>query len=138
MMKVKLHGGCQKLGLFAVWNGSNDEVFFLSNWLEENCCGQVSISFFSKKVFYFNCIDESIKNEFVNVSKCFFNGHIVKFIEWCPNFKLEDVDFKCPIWFNIQSLLPELNQIEIIKLIGSSFEQFIGIDASFQYDNNVK
>ena len=129
---------CQKLGVFAVWNGSNDELFFLSNWLEENCRGQVSISFFSEKVLYLNCIDESVKNEFVNVSECFFNGHIVKFIKWCPNFRLEDLDFNCPIWFNIQSLPPELNQIEILKSIGADIGDFIGIDASFQYDNNVK
>lgn len=129
---------CQNLGIFIVWNGPSEEMFFLSKWLKENCHGQVSISYFSDKVLYLNCLDELVKKEFANVSKCFFNGHIVKFVEWFPNFKLQDLDLKCPIWFNIQSLLLELNQIEILKSIGSACGEFIGINASFQYYNNVK
>ena len=74
---------------------------FMSNWLEENCRGQVSISYFGENVLYLNCFDKSVRDEFIKVSECQFNGHTIKFIEWSPNFKLSDANFKCPIWFFI-------------------------------------
>ena len=129
---------CKNLGIFATWTGSREEMSFMSNWLEENCRGQVSISYFGENVLYLNCFDKSVRDEFIKVSECQFNGHTIKFIEWSPNFKLSDANFKCPIWFLIRSLPPELNQIETLKQIGDALGEFVGIEASFESDNNVK
>ena len=113
-------------------------MLFVSNWLGENCGSQVSISYYSDIVHYLQCRDEGVKNQFINVSVCFFNGHIVKFIKWHPNFKLDSLDFMCPIWVNIQSLPPELNHIEILKSLGFGLGELLNIHSSYQYDNNVK
>ena len=129
---------CQKRGIFAIWNGPQEELPLLIDWLEENCEDQVSISSFSTNALFLQCLDESIKKEFLLVSKCFFNGHCVKFIDWSHNFNIDLVDCIMPSWFPLPSLPPEIFHEDIIKALGSVVGEVRGIDASFYCCNDVK
>jgi len=73
---------CLKGGIFAIWNCPLRDFPVLSGWLEENYENQVSIFHYSNRIVYLQCEEESVKKEFISVSKCFFNGHYIKFIEW--------------------------------------------------------
>ena len=121
---------CLKKGIFAIWTGPSKDIHLLMEWLSGNCQEQVSIFHHLDNVLFLKCEEESVKDEFIVVSECFFKGHCVKFIEWFPNFHIDKVDDMIPVWFSM-SLPPELCDVDIIYEIGSAIGVVIAIDASF-------
>ena len=87
---------------------------------------------------FIQCRDENVKKDFLFTSIFYFNGYVVRFLEWIPDFKEELLKFSIPTWVSIHSLPPKLLHIEILRNIGSLMGNLIGIDASYKYCNNIK
>lgn len=79
-----------------------------------------------------------MKKEFLRVSDCLFKGHAIKFFDWIPNFREDNLDLTIPTWFVINSFPPKLHQIGIIRRIGRTIGELIGLDVSFESCNNIK
>ena len=84
------------------------------------------------------CCDGEVKKEFLRVSYYLFKGHVIKFFDWILNYGEDNLDLIIPTWFVINSFLPELNLIGIIRRIGRSVGDLIGLDATFESCNNLK
>lgn len=87
---------------------------------------------------FLKCEEESVKNEFIVVSECFFKDFCVKFVEWFPNFHIDRVDCMILLWFSMLSLPPELCDVDINYEIGSTIGEVIAIDTSFFSCNSIK
>ena len=59
-----------------------------------------------------------------------FKGHVIKKIYWILNGREDNLALSIPTWFVINSIPLELNQIGIIKTIGWSLGDLIGLDVS--------
>ena len=129
---------CSEVGIFAYWNGPSKELPNVTEWFEEFCGDQVSISQHSDRLIYVLCKNTDIKTELLKNPDCFFNGFVIKFFDWLPNCCEENLDFRIPIWFSINPLPPELKDIRIIKKIGKSLGKLIGMDNSFDRSNHIK
>lgn len=130
--------GCQNFGIFTYWTGPKNEVIHLMDWLEDQCDGQVSISRYSENLIYLSCGSSNLKKELLNFFECFYKGHALGFFDWIPNCKEDNIDISISSWFMLESFPPELNLLSIIKRIGRSIGNLIGVDATFESNNNLK
>lgn len=131
---------CQEVGLYAFWNGpAISDIHKLIDWIEVFCGSQVCITHYSDRIIFIHYCDEIIKKEFLRVSNYMFRGHAVHFFDWIPNCCINNLDFSTQAtWFEVKSLPPELNQINILKRIGRSLGDFIGLDFSYEKRNYVR
>ena len=130
--------GCQNFGLFAYWNGPKNELTYLMDWLEDQCDCQVSISQYSENLIYLSCGSSNLKKELLKISECFYKGHAIGFFDWIPNCREDNIDITVSSWFILKSFPPELNLLNIIRRIGRSIGNLIGVDATFESNNNLK
>lgn len=90
-------------------------------------------------MFYLYCQNIGIRNNFLYTQYCFFKGYPIKFFKWEPNFSEDGIsNAKIPIWISIKSVSPELNNLEILKKIGSSIGDLIGIEKNHSQSKNIK
>ena len=129
---------CKKFGFFGYWNGPISERPKLIDWLRKHCLNQVSISHFTDRITYLHSSNEETKKKFLQLSECLFQGYVIKFFEWIPDCKEENLDFIIPTWVTLQSVPPELMHPKILKRIGASLGETVGIEAPFELCNNVR
>ena len=108
------------------------------DWLDDFCGAQVCISKFSDSMLYLRCYDELVKKDFINITECMFKGHVVQFLDWIPNCNESNLDLAMPTWYVVHSLPPELKNINILKKMGRSIGNLIGMDLAYKNSNNVK
>ena len=113
-------------------------MYNLIDWLEDFCSFQVSISNHTDRLIYIHYGDDSMKKDLFYALDYFFKGHVVKFFEWAPNYKEDNLDFLIPTWFSLKYIPPQLKYINIIKILGHSMGDLFGLNASFEYCNNIK
>ena len=123
---------CKKFGFFGYWNGPISERPKLIDWLRKHCLNQVSISHFTDRITYLHSSNEETKKKFLQLSECLFQGYVIKFFEWIPDCKEENLDFIIPTWVTLQSVPSELMHSEILKRIGASLGETVGIEAPFE------
>lgn len=87
---------------------------------------------------FIHCCEEDVKRVFLADSDYFYNGYVVKFLDWLPNCNEDNLNFVIPTWLFINPIPPELNQLGIIRRIGQPMGELIGLDASFERCNNLK
>ena len=125
-------------GLFSYWNGPKVELYQLVDWLQDLCGLQVSISHYSDRSIFFLCENAELKQEFLRISKCLFKGYVIKFFDWIPYYREDNLDLSISTWFVLNSFPLELNLISIFRCISRAVGDLIGLEATFESCSNLK
>ncbi|GLJ26415.1 hypothetical protein SUGI_0509330 [Cryptomeria japonica] len=130
---------CQKLGVFAKWLGSGQDIRDIVDRWEYTYASQVSISILPNDFIFIICNSEALRNELLHGYLIIFKGYNYMFIEWQRNFDPFVVKHNSnPRWINIPYLPVELLHFDSIVEIGNALGTFIGVDGNFSRSTEVK